>query len=297
MQARRTGGKILLTAFAGALALASASARGSDAWVVSLRTTYLTGYVGQAACEGLSWQDKLFFFNANAEPALVTLLGVSNGPMNPHAQDITIPANSLFAASVAGPPISWDPCVSSCPVTIFVAHLDVPDGVFVSSRVEVVSSGFSTPGIVCPLGEPLDFIPGEYAGLPLPVKRELTPAGAPQYHLGIDAGSAGIGLAAAEARTNIGIYNAATVTANATIESHRGCDDVVIERRTVTIPPNSIVQLNGLSSSTSGCGDGIKAPRHTAYAIITVDQPGLSYAITLRNDLSPKFAGTTPVTQ
>jgi hypothetical protein len=297
MLAPRTGFRILQAFFAGALAFAAASAQGSEAWVVCLRTTYLTGYVGQAACEGLSWHDKLYFFNSNPEAVSVKLLGVSNGPLNPYAQDITVPAGSLFAANVSAPPVSWDPCVSSCPVTIFVARVDVPDGVLMSSRLEVVSSEVFASDSVCPLGGPLDFIPGEFAGVPLPVRRELTPTAVRQYHLGIDAGSAGFGAAAADARTNIGIYNQASVTANGTIETRRGCDDMVIERRVVTIPPNSIVQFNGLSSNTSGCGAGIKAPRHTAYAIVTVDQPSFSYAITLRNDLPPKFAGTAPVTQ
>lgn len=294
MEKPGTRGRLLLVALVGALTVTPPSARGAEAWVVCFATAPVH-YAGEPGCESLAWQDLQYFFNSNPTAATVRLLGTSNGPRSPLAQDITIGANSLFArsagAGVEG--LAWDPCLGSCPVTIFVAHLDVPEGVFLSSRAEV----FALAVGACPP----EVRPKVLAGLPLPVKRELTPAGVPQQHLGIDTGTddgAAGGASSASARTSIGIYNPAAVAANATIEIRRGCDDVVIERRTVTVPPNSLVQFGGFAWDTSGCGffKG-KAPSYSAYAVVTVDQPSFSYAISLRNDMPPKFAGTAPVTQ
>lgn len=286
---------LLVGLFASAVALVPAAALASDAWVLGFRTTYIR-YPGEADCEALSWQDKLYFFNANSAAATVRLIGISNGGTNRTGLGLTIASKTSFSVSASSSALPWDPCLGGCPVTLFVAHLDVPAGVSISSRAEVISTLLPMPDTVCPLP---GFKARVFAGLSLPVKKELTPAGVPQYHLGIDAGTDTDGESgpAADARTNIGIYNQAGVTANATIETRRVCDDLVIEQRTVSVPANSVIQFGGLSSDTASCVETIKSPRYAAYAVVTVDQPSFSYAMTLRNDMVPEFAGTSAVTQ
>jgi hypothetical protein len=287
--------QLVLRVVAISLLLVPSAAQAREAWLLGFHTEPIR-YPGEPDCEALQWQDKEYFFNSKATPAVVRLLGISNGPKPVGAQDITIPANSLFATSISQPPFRWDPCVFSCDVTIFVAHVDIPEGVLISSRAEVVSSLFTMPDTICPLP---GFTAKVFAGQPLVVKLGLAPAGSPQYHLGIDIGTDtdGDSGAAGDTRASIGVYNQASVVANATIETRRGCDDALIERRNLTIPPNTVFQFGGFSTDTSGCGAGIKTPRYAVYAIVTVDQPGFSYAISLRNDMLPTFVGTSPMTQ
>jgi hypothetical protein len=229
------------------------------------------------------------FFNSQPTLETVRLLDLSNGlPTQPH--NITLFGNSLHAESFA----SMDGCFAqdSCPATIFVAHLDVPDGVTVSSRAEVND----LPEDTCPSAPAGS---RTLAGLPLPVKRELTPPRVLQYHLGVDTGTdacAGPSCGSASSRITIGIYNAGAVTATAIVETRRGCDDKTMERRIVMVPSNSVVHAGGFPSDTSGCAafEG-KAPNYSMYAVVSMDQPGFSYAISLRNDAPPYLSGTAPV--
>jgi len=119
----------------------------------------------------------------------------------------------------------------------------------------------------------------------MPVTRELVTRGLPQIHLGTDIGGNAAGMAD-DGRTNVGVFNAAAAVATATVELRRSCDDVVVERRTATIPPNTIVQLNGFSSIFQGC-TAINTGAYESYVVVTVDQPSFSYVITLSNQRPP----------
>ena len=268
--------------FCGILA---SSAYASDAWVVSLGTGPIH-YAGQPDCFSIRWHDMQHFFNSNATLETVRVLGLSNNvPLAPSPQNITLFGNSLYASSFS----SLDKCLTDgvCASTVFVAHLDVPHGMFVSSRAEVDDS----PG-ACPSGE---LKTRTLAGLPLPVVRALTPPRVLQYHLGIDAGTVDCpspSCGSASARITIGIYNGGVADATAIIETRRGCDDKIMERRVVTVPANTVLQFGGFPSDTSGCGGvDAKTPKSSIYAVVTMDQPGFSYAISLRNDMPPYLSG------
>jgi hypothetical protein len=176
----------------------------------------------------------------------------------------------------------------ACASTVFVAHLDVPDGMFVSSRAEVDDSSDA-----CPSGE---LKTRTLAGLALPVVRALTPPRVLQYHLGIDAGTddcPSSSCGAASARITIGIYNGGAADATAIVETRRGCDDKIMERRVVSVPSNTVLQFGGFPSDTSGCsGVNRKTSGSSIYAVVTMDQPGFSYAISLRNDMPPYLSGS-----
>ena len=120
----------------------------------------------------------------------------------------------------------------------------------------------------------------------MPVVQTLTSAGVPQVHLGTDIGSADLGGTPGNGRTNVGIYNAGSVAASATVELRRACDGVLVASQAVAIPANSIVQLVGFSSVFQGC-TAIDTAAFESYVVVTVDQPSFSYAVTLSNDRPP----------
>jgi hypothetical protein len=127
----------------------------------------------------------------------------------------------------------------------------------------------------------------------MPVVRELTPPGVPQVHLATDIGGDVSGVAD-DGRTNVGVYNASSVLATATVELRRGCDGVLVASRSAAIPPNTIVQLNGFPFASQGCSTINTAPYET-YVVVTVDQPSFTYAITLSNSRPPFTpVGTSP---
>ncbi len=239
-------------------------------------------------CEGYFWQDRLLFHNATSSDQRVRLLGVSNGPMDPNASELLLkPGRSVSVvqdgALTNGETtlLGWFPSISLEPV-LFVDHLDVPEGVAVASRIESHQSGSLCTAF--PTYSNLSF-----GLLPLPIYRSLTPAGTPQYHLGTDLGSDGIGLTN-PSRVNIGIYNGGSVPANARIELRRSCDEGVIESRAVRIAENAVVQTNGFANDVGGYGSRCIGDQISqTYATVSVDQPSFSYVVTLSNELPPKI--------
>jgi hypothetical protein len=115
----------------------------------------------------------------------------------------------------------------------------------------------------------------------MPVVRALIPAGKPHVLLGADIGGDASGTAD-DGRTNVGIYNGGTASATASIELRRGCDGGLLETRSVAIPANEIVQVNGLSNEFIGCTD-LDMGTYEAFVVVTVDQPSFSYSVTLSN--------------
>ena len=251
-------------------------ALGGDAYVVRYDTTRAP--VPFPPCGGLVYRDELIFQNTSQSDAQVSLLGVSNGAAS-NPQALIVPGGKVRSSegfcdgcSAAS---TWAPDPQPL---LWVAHLDIPDEVKVVSRLLVLAGSPPT----------CNGFPGDsartYAGIPMPTVRTLIPAGQPQTLLGADIGGDLVG--SADGRTNVGIYNGAGVTASASIQFRRACDGSLLSARSVQIPANTIVQLNGFSNVFSSCSDLQTAP-FEAYAVVTVDQPSFSYSVTLSNERLP----------
>jgi hypothetical protein len=251
------------------------ASQAADVYVVRFNTARAPAFA-EAPCTYLTYRDDLVFYNAGPSDARIELLGVSNGVApNPRAQIVeTGTTRSSEGESVAA--ASWAPDPQPL---LWVAHLAVPDSVKVVSRLLVPT------GIAAGCGASPGGLVRTYAGIAMPVVRELAAPGVPQVHLGTDIGGDGVGTAD-DGRTNVGVYNAGSAAATATVELRRGCDGVVIASRSATIPPNTIQQLNGFSASFQGCS-ALKTATYESYVVVTVDQPSFSYAITLSNRRPP----------
>jgi hypothetical protein len=227
----------------------------------------------------LAYRDELIFHNAGGSDAGIALLGVSNGTAI-HPESLTIPPGKVRSSEGScegcSAPSTWAPDPQPL---LWVAHLEIPDDVATLSRLLVLA------------GSPEDCngFPGPfartYAGIPMPVVRELTPAGRSQTLLGADIGGDSGGTAD-DGRTNVGIYNGGTVSATASVELRRGCDGSLLETRSVVIPADTIVQVNGLSNVFTGCND-LDTGSYEAFVVLTVDQPSFSYSVTLSNEGPP----------
>jgi hypothetical protein len=270
--------KMLLSVGAVGLMLAAAVAAGNDVFVVRFDTT------GSPApfppCGGLVYRDELIFHNGGATDATVALVSVSNGAVVSGARALTVPGgrtrSSLGYCDGCAATSTWAPDPQPL---LWVAHLDIPEQIQTVSRLLVLAG--STP--TCPS---LPVITARtYAGLPLPVVRSLTPPGVPQVHLGTDIGG-DAGGTPDDGRTNVGIYNGGSVAASASVEFRRGCDGALLESRTIVIPANAVVQLNGFSNVFEGCTQ-VDTAAFEVYVVVKVDQPSFSYAVTLSNERFP----------
>jgi hypothetical protein len=213
----------------------------------------------EPGCLFIRWEDELVFHNAITEDRTVTLLGVSNGEPPDSDRQLLVPAGRTVRE-----PGNWSPKGG---VPLWVVHLDVPSGVAVQSRAEAHSDFCG--------GAPPSPTPDQ-GSFSLPVFRALTPANVRQVHLGADLGSE-------RSYVNVGIYNAGAVSATYSIELRQACDDSLLDQRSANLPPNSIIQVTGLSGVTTGC------PRiqgsWTRYVTVRVDQPSLSYIVNKKSDL------------
>ena len=232
----------------------------------------------EAPCTYLSYRDELVFRNAGPSNATVRLLGVSNGGPAQTPRDLMVPAGETHstegdAVAIAA---SWAPTPQP---QLWVDQLDVPDSVQIVSRLLVPAY----PTAFCEGG--VEAARRTYAGIPMPVVRGLTAARVPKVHLATDIGGNAGGMAD-DGRTNVGVFNAGSVAATATVEIRRGCDDVLVASRSVAVPPNTIVQLNGFPFASEGCS-AIHTAAYETYVVVTVDQPSFSYAITLSNQRPP----------
>jgi hypothetical protein len=234
---------------------------------------YAVRFVSVSSINGfweILWRDDIVFHNTTAQDATVRLLAMSNGGSPEPPTELRVPAHATVSASAdAASRTNWFPRTGE-PVPLWVVHLDVPPGIVVQSRAEAHSTtslGGIPPSPVPDLGV-----------FSLPVFRTLTPASTPKVHLGADL-STGTNFADAN-YTNVGIYNAASVTANAIIQLRQGCNDALLEERRVEIAPDTIVQIGGLRGTASGCpvvNPG--ASSWMKYVTVEVDQPSLSYIV------------------
>jgi hypothetical protein len=67
----------------------------------------------------------------------------------------------------------------------------------------------------------------------------------------------------------------------ASIEVRRACDNSIVDRRTVAISPNTIIQVGGLTTGTNDCPSANRTQNYVRYTVVTVDQPSFSIVSTL----------------
>lgn len=275
-----------------ALALVAApnEAYAEEVYVVRFQAP---GPLVEPPCGYLGWHDHLVFHNSTSQEASIRLLGVSNG--NRRNDAIDLPISPGRTSSVSGTALSWNPNTSA---TLWINRLEVPIGTFMTSRLEA-TIGVGAP---CPISTERRVV----VALPFPVFRALTPPNVKQFHLATDVGSDRTG-SPANARLNVGIYNASASRANAKIEMRRGCDDSLVASGSMVIEPNTIVQVPNvrawsgrppdLGSSCSALGTPYRAFDYNLYAIVVVDQPSLSYAVSVSNELPINTPITVSFTQ
>ena len=202
----------------------------------------------------VSYSDNLLFLNTGATPAVVTLLGMSDGSLQAGIPlEIAIAPGQVATLTNGGPP--WEPAGVELPATWFL-HLDVPDTVVVTSRVEL--------GRMLLLPPPPSPGDEKAAGvLPLPVFTHLVPAGQVQYHLSADLGTQ-------PAHVSVAVFNAGTQSASASVSLHDGCTGAVLASMSTTIPPNASRVVGPFPS------DAPDLQICTNYVTLVEDQPGLS---------------------
>lgn len=227
------------------------------------------------------WTNNVLLYNVNATDAVVRLLDISEGPLPPNTNtSLTLPPGRVVPLEGDVPPNSYWAPVTTTPEVPWVIHIDVPEGVVIESRNELIDDELATA----------EHLFARRAGkVSMPVITQLTPAGVPQVTLGTDRGT---DLGVDGTRTNVMIYNDAPVAATATIEIRRACDNAVMDSRAVSIPAHSIRQFGGLQNRFGTiCESGRGAPPLVRYAVVTVDQPSFTIISTLTEAADP-WAGT-----
>jgi hypothetical protein len=270
-----TASRLRAAVTAGAAFLVVGSACAREVFVVRFNTLRSPAFA-EPPCTFLSYRDDIVLWNPTVAEKTVRLIGVSNGA-TPVALPLTIPPGQVRTSE--GDEAAFATWAPTPQPLLWVAHLDLPDGVQIVSRLLVPT--FASAGCDGGSGGALR----TYAGIPMPVIDALSPPSSPQIHLATDIGGNGGGTAD-DGRTNVGIYNGGTITAHAIVELRRACDGGVIDTVQTEVPANSISQVTGLSAAFNGC-TAIHAGTYESYVVVTVDQPSFSYAITLSNQRPP----------
>jgi hypothetical protein len=245
---------ILLT-----LALTGAAAA-DDVWVVR-------GGASDSGCYYFKpvttyWKADALFYNTAGHEAVLHVEEVSNGGIDTGYKDLVIPPGEV--RGLAGTANDFANAI------LWVTRLTVPADVTVEGRLEFFFEG-CTGGFV-----------GRARGrVALPVFRALVPAGVRTLHAGTD-------LGVQHVRTNVSVYNAGSVTATATIEVHRaGCATTLPPvTLVVSIPPDTLIQTP-VYESPPECRLDISVSQWAAYTVVTVDQPSLSFVVSLSNEAAP----------
>jgi len=157
-----------------------------------------------------------------------------------------------------------------------VNKLEVPAGVIVQSRGELWGQGLYVSCSPFSVGDEI------FGGFPLPVVSSLTSANTPQYHLSSEFGTL-------PSRTNVGVYNGGTSTGRAVIEIREACDDQIIETRTLSVPARSVIYAVGFKNArfSPNCKEFVNTSDYSRYVVVTLDQPGFSFAFTVAEALPP----------
>ena len=249
---RRLTVKPLLLPLLLGFAVVTPSAVASDAFLVGF-----FAYGKSSGCHYALWHSDTLLFNTRAVPATIRLLGVSNGPLLPDApSSVTVAPREV--ASVLRRARSWAPSGAYSGYSIWVVHVDIPDGVVIESRDEVsyIDACLPEPQVI------------STAKISLPIFRSLVAPNTAQVKLGTDVGST-------PARQNVAIFNGGIDVATATIEVHAACDGALMATTSVSIPANTIVQVGGLTTGIHECLTGTLD--YVRYCVITVDQPSFAY--------------------
>jgi len=240
--------------------LLSPSLFAREVWVV--RFSALGRTIG---CHQAGWLGDVQFFRQDGT-GTVRLVGISGQVPQGTPDTINLPFLQVFSLALRGP--AWAPIDFDATYALWALHLDVPDGTVIEGRDVVSDNDICNPGNV---------LHGPTVKASMPVISALTPAQQPQVKLGTDIG-------ATPARQNVMVYNGGDQTAHAMIEVRRGCDTSLADSRTVTVPPNTIIQVGGLSTVVDGdCPVGQALP-FVRYTVITVDQPSFSIVSTLSEE-------------
>jgi hypothetical protein len=266
--------RLLATVLALSLAAGDA-ARAADAYVIGF---FAYSQVSHGSCGLIAWRSDLILHNPGPVEARVRQISVSNGVLPGLTTELVIPARQTITGihllgTLPGGRLPF----------LWVARLDMPDHILVQGRVEASPTdcgGTSPPN------------PPTYGAFSLPVIRSLTPPNTTKIHLGADLGFV-------DSYVNVGVYNASTEPANATVELRQACDDSLVDRRTVAIPAQTIVQIGGLAGPLTSCATG--SPPRTSdwvrYVAVTVDRPSLSYVVSKMNELPfpPRIPYASPI--
>ena len=261
------------------LAMATCSLA-ADAWVIRFRTQFPYVYFEPPCGPSVYWTSEVLFHNTSDKPQTVRLLSgtgtfptVVSGAMviGPHSTRSTVQGR-------ADAEIGDDN--SPSPSGVGVHHFDVPDAVAVGSRADMFAND---PTSSCVEGTGFSIL----GSLPLPVFRQLVPANQPQVHLGAD-------LGINPRHTNVIIYNGSTFVATATVEYRAACDEELIDKRSVTLQPNSVVQVVRLTDEPQKiCPFSSSAESTTRYVTVTMDQPGFSHVMTVSDVSTYPTIGVT----
>jgi hypothetical protein len=245
------------------LLLASRPAFAAEVWV-------LQGGAG-GGCHQLQWTPDTLFLNTDSAPAVVRLLGMSDGPDEVVQRTITIAPMTLTSLRGTAA-FAWRP---SSGASAFYLHLDVPPDVVVSN---VLNVGLGD----CDLGTPQGDVSAAFGSVKLPRFDVLNAADQTRYILGSD-------LGLVSARTNVGVYNAGGETAVADLQLRRGCDGQVLDRATFTLAPNSSRQIS-LNPRIAGACTARPVQDWVNYVTINVSQPSLSYVANIVNNETPRVS-------
>ncbi len=253
------------------LAAGPGRAGATEVYVVRFLTTNIN------TCPGAAYRDQLAFRNTTNQDLVVRALGGSNG-YTPPEDPLTIPAGRSRAVFIetfnrGGVSNRWTPVA---PFVFMVNKLDVPQGVVVQSRGELWGQGLLVSCSPFAVGTDI------FGSFPLPLIYSLTPPNVAQYHLTSEFGTVA-------SRTNVGVYNSAPTAGTATIEIREACDDQVIETRSVSVPAGSVVYAVGFENTSFSpkCKESGNASDYSRYVVVTLDQPGFSFALTVAEVLPP----------
>ncbi|MEA2235440.1 MAG: hypothetical protein QOC81_164 [Thermoanaerobaculia bacterium] len=260
--------RIILTAVLG---LVTQLAFASDRYIVQ----------GQAfgpmvsASDRLTWFSDAVLLNRGATDAVVTVRKISNGGKTDGLRT-TVVIPSGRSATLQGLR-AWGTAPNA---PLWVVQVDAPDSVDIEGLLRIGTVDAVT--LASPTGRP-----DRFGRAQLPVFRAFVPAGERQAHLSTDLGN-DLGNDVAS-HVNVGIYNPSAVTASATIEFRQHCDDTLLASTSITVPPDTLIQVPGLGGTSHNCpsndpsflgGGGI-------YAVVTVDQQSVSFVSVLANSLTP----------
>lgn len=240
--------------------LAAFMVYGDDYYVIDMNAygAHLPG-----SCEVIQWASDTILYNASATDATVTLLGVSNGTLDPRvATTFTAPAARVTSLlEVTGG--SWQPGPSF--PSMWIEHLSVPPGTLVDSEMLPLRTNvFCVTGVVSARHA--------FGKVKLPVFRSLVPAGRQQIIPGLTLGDVA-------GHINVSVYNAGDSAGTAAIEIRRACDNSVSVARSVTVPANTVLQFEGFAiPDDAACSRALSGMDRLAYLTVTVDRPSLTYA-------------------